>query len=349
LTRTTPRRAAARPLPEPRLSVVIPTLDRPEELTLCLEGFAAQSAPRDRFEVVVVDDGSLADVSSVAARFTDVLRLRIHRQPNAGIAAARNAGIDRASARLLILWDDDLKPCTDLVERCLDFHRRHRAVGDSALLYFEADAAIADSPVVQWGFDRLYRFPESPGPHGWPAFWGGAVTCKRGLFEHGRFDPAFRWVEDAELASRLSRSVPLRVHFERRVAGTMVRELTFEQVRRRQYFMGYYRCLFAGQQAAAAAARPTRSTLSSAAARQGHQARLVSDPATLDAMLKAARGLERGLATGAARTGSRRFELLCALWSRVEGHAEASGWVAAREGRPPAPPEAAPRKSGIVT
>jgi glycosyltransferase involved in cell wall biosynthesis len=328
---------------------VIPTLDRPKELALCLEGFAAQSAPRDRFEVVVVDDGSLADVTPVAARFADALRIRIHRQPNAGIAAARNAGIDRASARLLILWDDDLRPCTDLVERCLDFHRRHRAVGDSALLYFEADAAIAASPVVRWGFDRLYRFPDSAGPHGWPAFWGGAVTCKRGLFEHGRFDPAFRWLEDAELASRLSRSVPLRVHFERRVAGTMVRDLTFEQVCRRQYLMGYYRCLLAGKRAAEAAARAASSTLPSAAARNGHEARLVSDPARLDAMLKAARGLEQGLATGAARTGSRRFELLCALWSRVEAHAEASGWVAAREGGPPAPPEAAPRQSGVVS
>jgi hypothetical protein len=348
LTRTTPRRAGARPLPEPRLSVVIPTLDRPEELTLCLEGFAAQSAPRDRFEVVVVDDGSVADVTSVAARFAHALRLRFHRQPNAGIAAARNAGIDRAGGRLLILWDDDLKPSTELVERCLEFHRRHPAVGDAALLYFEADAAIADSPVVQWAFDRLYRFPASAGPHGWPAFWGGAVTCKRGLFEHGRFDPAFRWLEDAELASRLSRSVPLRVHFERRVAGTMVRELTFEQVCRRQYFMGYYRCLFAGQPAAEAAARPASSTLSSAAARHGHEARLVSDPAKLDAMLKAARGLERSLAIGTARTGSRRFELLCALWSRVEGHAEASGWVAAQEGRPPMPAEAAVVHPGAV-
>ncbi len=41
----------------PRCSIVVPTYQRPVALAACLESLAAQDYPRDRYEVIVVNDG----------------------------------------------------------------------------------------------------------------------------------------------------------------------------------------------------------------------------------------------------------------------------------------------------
>ncbi len=44
--------------PLPSFSIVIATHNRPRQLAECLAALASLDYPRDRFEVIVVDDGS---------------------------------------------------------------------------------------------------------------------------------------------------------------------------------------------------------------------------------------------------------------------------------------------------
>jgi glycosyltransferase involved in cell wall biosynthesis len=53
----------------PSFSVVVPTRNGPGQLAECLASLAAQDYPADRFEVVVVDDGSDPPIRSVARSF----------------------------------------------------------------------------------------------------------------------------------------------------------------------------------------------------------------------------------------------------------------------------------------
>jgi len=91
-------------------SVVVPTFQRPEGLARCLEALATQELPRDRFEVVVVDDGSPNPPREIVARFASALDVRLIEQANAGPAAARNAGAAAARGELLAFTDDDCRP-----------------------------------------------------------------------------------------------------------------------------------------------------------------------------------------------------------------------------------------------
>jgi len=91
-------------------SVVVPTFQRPEGLARCLEALATQELPRDRFEVVVVDDGSPNPPREIVARFASALNVRLIEQANAGPAAARNAGAAAARGELLAFTDDDCRP-----------------------------------------------------------------------------------------------------------------------------------------------------------------------------------------------------------------------------------------------
>ena len=91
----------------PFFSVIVPSHARPGPLAACLEALAHQDYPADRFEVIVVDDGSEPPLEPIEANDPQVRWLR---QANAGPAAARNAGASAARGELLAFTDDDCMP-----------------------------------------------------------------------------------------------------------------------------------------------------------------------------------------------------------------------------------------------
>lgn len=90
----------------PRVSVVIPTYNRPALLREALASIAAQTCTD--WEVVVVDDGSTPpiDAAALEAVVNGRLRLVRHDQPH-GVAAARNSGFAAARGELIAQLDDD--------------------------------------------------------------------------------------------------------------------------------------------------------------------------------------------------------------------------------------------------
>jgi glycosyltransferase involved in cell wall biosynthesis len=96
--------------PEPLVSVIVPTRDRAAALDACLGALAEQRLADAAFEVVVVDDGGGVGVDDVVARHATSLAVDVHRQAQAGPAAARNAGARQARGRMLAFTDDDCLP-----------------------------------------------------------------------------------------------------------------------------------------------------------------------------------------------------------------------------------------------
>ncbi|HET9857356.1 MAG TPA: glycosyltransferase [Chthoniobacterales bacterium] len=88
-------------------SVIVPSYNRSEPVRACLRSLTAMDYPRDRFEVIVVDDGSREPVDGLATDFEDVLHLKILRKKHEGPAAARNHGAAHAKGKFLAFTDDD--------------------------------------------------------------------------------------------------------------------------------------------------------------------------------------------------------------------------------------------------
>ena len=86
----------------PTFSIVIPTYNRPDRLETCLESLFQLEYPFNRFEVIVVDNGSPVALKPVVEPFRGPLDLRFHRQENAGPAAARNARARQAQGTFLV-------------------------------------------------------------------------------------------------------------------------------------------------------------------------------------------------------------------------------------------------------
>jgi GT2 family glycosyltransferase len=95
---------------EPFFSVIVPTRHRPGPLAGCLGSLDRLAYPRDRFEVIVVDDGSERAPEGVVAPFREPLSLTLIVQAKAGPAAARNAGARKARGEFLAFTDDDCGP-----------------------------------------------------------------------------------------------------------------------------------------------------------------------------------------------------------------------------------------------
>jgi glycosyltransferase involved in cell wall biosynthesis len=91
--------ASARPL----VSVLVPAYNAAAFLGETIDSLLAQSYPN--VEIIVVDDGSKDDTPKVIARYGD--RVRSKRQPNGGLAAARNAAFELARGYYVAWLDAD--------------------------------------------------------------------------------------------------------------------------------------------------------------------------------------------------------------------------------------------------
>jgi glycosyltransferase involved in cell wall biosynthesis len=109
-------RAHPSPGEHPALSVVIPTLGRPQLLDACLDALSRCEWHGDAIEVVVVDDGPSERTRCAVARWDAALAargmaLRYVASPGPhGPAAARNRGWRAARGRIVAFTDDDTLP-----------------------------------------------------------------------------------------------------------------------------------------------------------------------------------------------------------------------------------------------
>jgi len=87
----------------PLISVIIPTYNRGWILKEALDSVIGQDF--DDFELIVIDDGSTDETGQILDEYGS--RIRTYFQPNRGVSAARNSGIQKAAGRYVAFLDSD--------------------------------------------------------------------------------------------------------------------------------------------------------------------------------------------------------------------------------------------------
>lgn len=140
--------------PTPAVTVVIPVFNRPDLLNKVLHGLTQQTCDLAQVEVLICDDGSTEDLSSVVAQYSEMLSLHHLRQDNSGPAAARNLGIRHASTDVVLFLDSDVLPDAELVASLLSaLHRNPDWTGAEARVIPVGGEpnALWDAPVCESG------------------------------------------------------------------------------------------------------------------------------------------------------------------------------------------------------
>lgn len=191
------------------ISVVIPTYNRCDRLARALDALEDQTLDSDRFEVIVVSDGSTDGTDGMLAARSTSFRLVALEQVNAGPSAARNRGIEAAAGELVVFLDDDEEAAPQLLEHHRDAHERAKSVSVAVIGPVRSPAGRSHPPWLRWEqamLDRNYadrvagRVP-TQARH----FWAGNSSVRRhDLMLVGGFDPTFRRAEDVELGYRLA-------------------------------------------------------------------------------------------------------------------------------------------------
>jgi glycosyltransferase involved in cell wall biosynthesis len=187
--------------PAPEFSVIVPTFKRPRALGRLLAALSNLDYPRDRFEVIVVDDGSGDDVNPIVERFRGELDVAIMLQENTGPAGARNRGAAHAQGRYLAFIDDDCKPVPGWLKA---YHNALESAPEAACggptenvlrmnLFSAATQKLAD-------FLHGRNYPTAPNG----AFFAANNLCvpRSGFLDAGGFDATMRFGEDREFCHR---------------------------------------------------------------------------------------------------------------------------------------------------
>jgi glycosyltransferase involved in cell wall biosynthesis len=186
-----------------RFSVVVPTYNRPEHLRGCLGALAGLDYPRERFEVIVVDDGSTTDLTPVVDEVAGRIQARLLRQANGGPGPARNNGAAAARAPYVAFTDDDCRPRPDwlsVLEACFEQHPDALIGGPTENLLPEDPYARTWQAIIEMAYAY---FNEPNGPSRLIA--SNNMALPRATFlALGGFDLRYRWpgAEDRELCAR---------------------------------------------------------------------------------------------------------------------------------------------------
>lgn len=220
------------------ISIVVPTYNRSAALDCVLSALSKQFMCPN--EVVVADDGSVADTRAIVEKWQEKMPCKLLHvwQEDIGfrLARSRNRAVAASTSDYIVFLDGDCIPFPDFVSRHLDLAEHGCFVAGNRILLdrnLTQDVEFGHEPILAWGAWRwmssrishhvnrllpLLRLPDG----GWrkkvaPNRWQGARGCNLGIWRDDYIavngcDESFEgWGhDDAELVSRLFRCGVLR-------------------------------------------------------------------------------------------------------------------------------------------
>lgn len=194
----------------PRLSIVVPTLNRRDSVLRLLGALHAQTASPSDFEAIVVVDGSTDGTLDAVRAHAAPYALRAIDLPRSGRARARNEGVRAAAGDVVLFLDDDMEPAPALVAVHLAANTGTDVLGvvGAVPLVVPPNAP----PIVRYraaAFSRkLDRLATRRDSLAFGDVYSGNLSIRRDrLLAAGGYDEAFDAYghEDYELALRLGR------------------------------------------------------------------------------------------------------------------------------------------------
>jgi cellulose synthase/poly-beta-1,6-N-acetylglucosamine synthase-like glycosyltransferase len=194
--------------PLPKISVIVPVYNGEATIRTCVEALLGLDYPRDRFEVIIVDNKSTDGTRRLVEGYPVTLLQEAAVQSS---YAARNLGITRAGGDVIAFTDADCVPergWLRAIVAAID-------VPDVGGVAGAIEAFRADSPVERYQARRAIRADRAYNHKVLPFAQTANAAYKREVFEKiGLFDPTLIYGGDLDFSWRMQSAGGLRLVYE---------------------------------------------------------------------------------------------------------------------------------------
>ena len=201
------------------LSVIICTYNRDKYIYNVLKSLADNTLPRNRYEIVLVDNNCTDNTRSECGRFVkdfpDV-RFRYFVETDQGLSYARNRGIKESAGDILVYVDDDALVNPEYLQTYADFFKKYPdidAAGGPIIPKYETEEPTWMSHYTKaliTGYkylgDTAKEFPKNDFPGGGNAAYRASVFEKVGVFnvELGRKGDSLVGAEEKDIFDKMT-------------------------------------------------------------------------------------------------------------------------------------------------
>lgn len=183
---------------QPFVTVIIPVFNGAKQLACCLDALRLQTYASDRFEALVVDNGSTDDSVEVALNYSFV---KVVKELKPGSYAARNTGILHARGEILAFTDADCIPTNNWLETAvarLNENEKIIIVGNISIF------ANSNPSSVEL-YDMAVSFPQKNYVEKWKFGATANLIAHRKTFDQvGNFDGELKSCGDVQWGQRAS-------------------------------------------------------------------------------------------------------------------------------------------------
>lgn len=190
----------------PSVAVIVPCYNEGETVAGTCESLLALEYPKDKLEIILVDDGSTDNTQAAMAQFTTNPQVKIIRKENGGKHTALNTGIAATSAEIVGCLDaDSFVESSALREIVPCFANDNIAAVTAAMSIYQPKGFIQHMQSAEYLFGITMRHTlasvnglyVTPGPF---SFYRRSIIDELGGFRHGH------QTEDMEMALRIQQA-----------------------------------------------------------------------------------------------------------------------------------------------
>jgi glycosyltransferase involved in cell wall biosynthesis len=193
----------------PSVSVIVPVYNGADMIGACLESLLNQTYPADAYEVIVVENGSTDDTTTIVEKYP----VRLFHSDKRGPSPARNLGLARSEADIVAFTDADCIADTNWLSELVKLYADPEigGVGGAILAYDHADRSIVEmfsdehSPLVNFVSGENEFLPH---------LYTANASYRRDLLnEVSGFNPNLVTAEDVDLAWRLQLQTGAKLYY----------------------------------------------------------------------------------------------------------------------------------------
>lgn len=133
----------------PFVSIIVCTHNGENQIGECLKGLLKQDYPKDKYEIIVVDDGSTDRTGQIISRYPVKWVRHIK---NKGLSAARNTGLSQAKGKIYVCFDDDCIAAQSWLTNLIDLYKIPETIGAGGFIKPTETKSLMENYISETGY-----------------------------------------------------------------------------------------------------------------------------------------------------------------------------------------------------